>query len=220
MNIFNYLHFSHPTAEQTDVLKAMEDFVSPENQYDFMVLCGAAGTGKTSITAALIGYLNDLGKPYKISAPTGRAARILGRKAKTTTSTIHSMIYAPKADNETGKITFKLKLGHNANPTIYIIDEASMIPKDIDKEQNLFQVEKGLIYDLIAYIKKANVNNKIIFLGDRYQLPPIDETESYALNKEFLERTFNLKGHSYLLTEVKRQEDGSYILENATDIRK
>lgn len=218
--IFEFLHFSKPTAEQSAVLKAMETFVSPENQYDFMVLCGAAGTGKTSITAALIGYLNELGKPYKISAPTGRAARILGRKAKTTTSTIHSMIYAPKADNETGKVTFKLKLGHNSNPTIYIIDEASMIPKEVDNNQNLFQVEKGLIYDLIAYIKKANVNNKIIFLGDRYQLPPIDEAESYALNKEFLERTFNLKGHSYLLTEVKRQEDGSYILENATDIRK
>jgi ATP-dependent exoDNAse (exonuclease V) alpha subunit len=219
-NIFKHLHFSHPTLEQTNVLRAMEVFVSSENQYDFIVLCGAAGTGKTSITAALIGYLNELGKPYKISAPTGRAARILGRKAKTTTSTIHSMIYAPKADNETGKVTFKLKLGHNANSTVYIIDEASMIPKEIDKYQNLFQVEKGLIYDLIAYIKKANVNNKIIFLGDRYQLPPIDEAESYALNKEFLERTFNLKGHSYLLTEVKRQEDGSYILENATDIRK
>lgn len=218
--ILTYLHFSHPTDEQLRVLRAMEDFISSENQFDFMVLCGAAGTGKTSITAALIGYLNELGKPYKISAPTGRAARILGRKSKTTTSTIHSMIYVPKADNETGKVTFKLKLGHNTNPTIYIIDEASMLPKDIDKGQNLFQVEKGLIYDLIAYIKKANVNNKIIFLGDRYQLPPIDEAESYALNKEFLERTFNLKGHSYLLTEVKRQEDGSYILENATDIRK
>jgi exodeoxyribonuclease-5 len=28
-----------------------------------------------------------------------------------------------------------------------------------------------------------------------------------------------LKGNAFLLTEVKRQEDGSYILENATDIR-
>jgi exodeoxyribonuclease-5 len=218
--ILNFLHFSHPTIEQSIVLNAMEDFVDDKNQNDFMILCGAAGTGKTSITAALIGFLNELGMPYKISAPTGRAARILGRKAKTTTSTIHSMIYAPKADNETGKVTFKLKLGHNANPTVYIVDEASMISKEIDKDQNLFQVEKGLIYDLIAYIKKANVNNKIIFLGDRYQLPPINELESYALNKEFLERTFNFKGSSYLLTEVKRQEDGSYILENATDIRK
>jgi len=218
--IFKFLHFSHPTAEQTTVLNAMQDFVSSENPYDFIVLCGAAGTGKTSITAALIGYLNELGKSYKISAPTGRAARILGRKAKTTTSTIHSMIYSPKSDNETGRVTFKLKIGHNSKPTIYIIDEASMIPKDVDKEVGLFEVEKGLIFDLIGYIKKANVNNKIIFLGDRYQLPPIGELQSFALNKDFLEQTFNLKGSAYLLTEVKRQEDGSYILENATEIRK
>jgi exodeoxyribonuclease-5 len=41
-----------------------------------------------------------------------------------------------------------------------------------------------------------------------------------ALQKDFLEQRFNLKGSSYLLTEVKRQEDGSYILSNATEIRK
>ena len=219
-NIFKYLHFSHPTKEQETVLKAMESFIDEKDPYDFIVLCGAAGTGKTSVTAALIGYLNSLEKAYKISAPTGRAARILGRKAKTTTSTIHSMIYSPKSDNETGRVTFKLKIGHNSKPTIYIIDEASMIPKDVDKEVGLFEVEKGLIFDLIGYIKKANVNNKIIFLGDHYQLPPIGELQSFALNKDFLEQTFNLKGSAYLLTEVKRQEDGSYILENATDIRK
>jgi exodeoxyribonuclease-5 len=90
-SIFSFLHFSHPTKEQTAVLKAMESFIDEKEPFDFLVLCGAAGTGKTSVTAALIGYLNSLDKPYKISAPTGRAARILGRKAKTTTSTIHSM---------------------------------------------------------------------------------------------------------------------------------
>jgi exodeoxyribonuclease-5 len=146
-SILNYLHFSKPTEEQKDVLNAMEGFVSDKNPFEFIVLCGAAGTGKTSITAALIGYLNDLGKPYKIAAPTGRAARILGRKAKTTTSTIHSMIYVPKSDKDTGKVTFRLKFGNISKPTVYIIDEASMIPKEVDVEQNLFQVEKGLIFD-------------------------------------------------------------------------
>ncbi|MBL0049703.1 MAG: AAA family ATPase [Bacteroidetes bacterium] len=219
-SIFDFLHFSHPTKEQETVLRVMEDFVKDDNQFDFLVLCGAAGTGKTSITAALIGYLNSIEKSYKIAAPTGRAARILGRKAKTTTSTIHSMIYIPKADKETGKVTFKLKLGHNARPCVFIIDEASMIPKEKDIEANLFEVEKGLIFDLISFIKNSNVHNKIIFLGDKYQLPPIGEQQSFALNKDFLEQTFNLKGSAYLLTEVKRQEDGSYILENATEIRK
>ncbi|MBK6834226.1 MAG: hypothetical protein IPG89_08140 [Bacteroidetes bacterium] len=65
-----------------------------------------------------------------------------------------------------------------------------------------------------------NTENKIIFIGDHYQLPPINELESVALSKLFLENTFNLKGSEHYLTEVKRQEDGSYILENATNIRK
>lgn len=91
--IFDFLHFSHPTKEQELVLQAMANFIDEKDAFDFLVLCGAAGTGKTSVTAALIGYLNEIDVPYKISAPTGRAARILGRKAKTTTSTIHSLIY-------------------------------------------------------------------------------------------------------------------------------
>jgi exodeoxyribonuclease-5 len=77
-----------------------------------------------------------------------------------------------------------------------------------------------LLSDLIRFVKNGNPDNKIIFLGDRYQLPPIDEEESFALNRDFLEQAFNLKGNAFLLTEVKRQEDGSYILENATEIRK
>lgn len=198
----------------------MEEFVQAENQTDFLILCGAAGTGKTSVTAALIGYLNYIGKSYKISAPTGRAARILGRKANTTASTIHSLIYSPKSDKDTGRVAFKLKSGYNGTPAIYIIDEASMVQKEVDKSDTLFEVERGLIYALVQFVKQANVNNKIIFIGDRYQLAPIGETQSYALNQVFLEKTFNLKGATYLLTEVKRQEDGSYILQNATDIRK
>jgi exodeoxyribonuclease V len=220
LSIIKFLHFSRPTKEQEIVLKAMEEFVKNDNPFDFFILCGAAGTGKTSVTAALIGYLNHLGRPYKIAAPTGRAARILGRKARTTTSTIHSLIYSPKSDTDSGRVTFKLKKGINESPIVYIIDEASMIAKEVDRTDTLFDVEEGLIYDLLNYIKAGNVNNKIVFLGDRYQLPPIGETQSYALNKEFLENTFNLKGSSFLLTEVKRHEDGSYILENASEIRK
>lgn len=157
---------------------------------------------------------------YKIAAPTGRAARILGRKAKTTTSTIHSLIYKIETNDETGKVNFKLKLQQDASPTIYIIDESSMISRSVNGNNDLFETENGLLVDLIHFVKRANVDNKIIFLGDHYQLSPVGESQSYALNKDFLEKTFNLQGNSYFLTEVKRQEDGSYILENATDIRK
>ena len=219
-SILDFLHFSQPTQEQTAALKAMEIFVQPDNTDDFLILCGAAGTGKTSITSALVGYLNESNRPYKIAAPTGRAARILGRKAKTCTSTIHSMIYLVTPDKETGAVVLSLKNTTDSTPVIYIVDEASMIPKNANTEDELFHTEHGLMFDLIHYVKRANAKNKIIFLGDDYQLPPIGENQSYALDKDFLEKTFNLQGSNYHLTEVKRQADGSYILENATEIRK
>ena len=219
-SILDFLHFSHPTNEQTVALKAMESFVQTENPNDFLILRGAAGTGKTSITSALIGYLNNLDKSYKIAAPTGRAARILGRKSKTCASTIHSMIYNVIHDEATESILLELKNTTDYFPVIYIVDEASMIPKNPNTDDELFHSLHSLLFDLICYVKRANAKNKIIFLGDDYQLPPIDEKQSYALDKEFLEKTFNLNGCTYQLTEVKRQTDGSYILENAIEIRK
>ena len=217
--ILKHLHFSNPTREQTNVLKAMEQFVSEDDPFDFLVLCGAAGTGKTSITSALLGHLSEINTSYKIAAPTGRAARILGKKANAVTSTIHSMIYVPSTNANSGMVSFSLKDRTDQNPTIYIVDEASMIPANKAEGENLFKAEGSLLDDLITFIKKANVKNKIIFLGDHYQLPPIGEKQSLALQKDYLEKRFNLKGSAYLLTEVKRQEDGSYILSNATNIR-
>lgn len=217
--ILKHLHFSGPTKDQKTVLKAMEQFVSEQDPFDFLVLCGAAGTGKTSITSALLGYLGEINTPYKIAAPTGRAARILGKKANAVTSTIHSMIYIPSTNSNSGAVSFSLKDWIDQNPTVYIVDEASMISAEKPAAENLFKVEASLLDDLVAFIKKANVRNKIIFLGDHYQLPPIGEKQSLALQKDYLEQRFNLKGSNYLLTEVKRQEDGSYILSNATDIR-
>lgn len=58
LTILDHLQFDCPTAQQKSALLGMSDFVKDSNKEDFFILCGAAGTGKTSITTALIGYLN------------------------------------------------------------------------------------------------------------------------------------------------------------------
>src|ERR1700754_3980232 len=68
-NILDHLYFHCPTTEQKNAL-ALEQFVKEENKDDSFVLCGAAGTGKTSITSALIGYLGQTETQYRISSPT------------------------------------------------------------------------------------------------------------------------------------------------------
>lgn len=220
ITILDHLQFDCPTAQQRVALMAMSDFVSDTNKDDFYILCGAAGTGKTSITTALIGYLNAKAVHYKIAAPTGRAARILGRKSKTVNSTIHSLIYNTKTNPDTGEIKFFLKENVVKDRTIFIIDEASMIASTVQKEvNNHFVSDNSLLKDLIHFVKNGNPLNKIIFLGDKNQLPPVNEIDSKALSGEYLKNKFQLQGKSYLLTEVKRQEDGSLILKNATNIR-
>lgn len=220
ITILDHLQFDCPTAQQRVALLAMSDFVKETNKDDFYIMCGAAGTGKTSITTALIGHLNAKAIYYKIAAPTGRAARILGRKSKTVNSTIHSLIYNTKPNPETGEVVFTLKENSVKDFSVFIIDEASMVSSSINKEEgSLFSSKNSLLSDLILFVKNGNPDNKIIFLGDKNQLPPVNETESKALCAEYLQTKFQLNGSAYLLNEVKRQEDGSYILKNAVAIR-
>ena len=220
ITILDHLQFDCPTAQQRVALLAMSAFVKETNKDDFYIMCGAAGTGKTSITTALIGHLNANAIHYKIAAPTGRAARILGRKSKTVNSTIHSLIYNTKPNSETGEVVFTLKENSVKNFSVFIIDEASMVSSTINKEEgSMFSSKNSLLSDLIRFVKNGNLDNKIIFLGDKNQLPPVNEADSKALCEVYLKAKFQLNGSSHLLTEVKRQEDGSYILKNAIAIR-
>ncbi len=220
ITIFDHLQFPNPTSEQRNALQGMADFCKKENGDDFFILCGAAGTGKTSIVSAFIGYLNALEINYLIAAPTAKAARILGRKSQTLSSTIHSMVYNNMPDKKSGVIHCRRKENRNKLETIYIIDEASMIPSKPDrKEQNLFKIEQSVLHDLVAFVKNGNPRNKVLFLGDRFQLAPIGEEEPQALQADYLENTFQWKGKLSMLTEVKRQTAGSPIMENAIHTR-
>jgi len=216
--ILDYLHFHLPTVEQKLALEDLAQFVDLANNEDFFILSGAAGTGKTSITSALVGYLNKATQ-YKIIAPTGRAARILGKKTKCISSTIHSLIYTPESNKETGTVNWKLKPNFNDEYTVYIIDESSMIASSANNSE-MFQTSDSLLNHLIKYIKSGNPKNKIVFLGDKNQLPPYAENDSLALDPNYLRKQYSFTGSFHYLTEVKRVEDGSYILKNATRLRK
>ncbi len=219
-SILNFLEFKFPTADQKKALLAMAEFVSKDNFQDFLILSGAAGTGKTSITTTLIQFLNSKDINYKVAAPTGRAARILGKKSRTTSSTIHSLIYNTESDPNTGEVFFKLKPNPVKERTIYILDEASMISTIVtEDEASLFVSTNSLLNDLVKFIKDGNLLNKMILLGDRNQLPPIQEYFSKALSKEYLIKKYGLEGNAYQLTEVKRQQKDSYILKNAVALR-
>lgn len=218
--ILSFLPFPDPTAEQRQALEAMEDFIKPSNPDHFLILCGAAGTGKTSITSAFIRLLKEQNIHHHIAAPTGRAARILGNKTNAIAGTIHSLMYTPESDRETGAVTWRLKPNRTEQFTVFIIDEASMIKSQhVSARDTLFKSDDSMLNHLIQFIRKGNANNKLVLLGDSNQLPPVEEEESLALDPEHLMNEFGLMGSYHYLKEVKRVEEDSYLLRNAMAMR-
>ena len=101
--------------------------------------------------------------------------------------------------------------------SVLIIDEASMISSK-ESHHEIFTFGTGvLLDDLLTYSKLPGSGNKIIFVGDPAQLPPVGDPDSLALEPElFYNKGFKVE--SAILRQVMRQEDNS-ILSNATAMR-
>ena len=201
-----------PTPEQDSLITDIADFVSTIGNRSIFMLKGYAGTGKTTLVSTLVKSLPVLGKRSVLMAPTGRAAKVLSKYSKKSSSTIHKKIYWIRT-NKSGNTFIKLKENTHSN-TIFIVDEASMIPENSDKGF----VNRSLLNDLIKYVYEGR-DCKLILIGDTAQLPPVHLDMSPALDKEKLEINYNKQVICNEITQVVRQKEDSLILENATNLR-
>ena len=219
--------FKSLTNQQSQAVEKLEEFLS--NDSNIFLLKGYAGVGKTYITQGLTKYLNSIGRNFTLSAPTGKAAKVIQEKTKKEAHTIHKTIYSSKDlkeykkdDDKTYKFYFDLNVNELPTDNVYIVDEASMI-SNIYSEMEFIRFGSGfLLDDLMKFINiDANEHNKkIIFIGDTAQLPPVNMNFSPALDKNYLESRYNLKVEEFELTEVVRQAKDSEILQNSINLRK
>lgn len=205
-----------PNDDQKKALAQLSQFVESDN--DVFILKGSAGTGKTSIVKAITTYLTTNDINFKIGAPTGRAAMIIGNKTVQKSRTIHSHLYIPEKLKDGRGVKLIRKINGEKSHTIYLIDEASMVSNTHNKSENFF-VKKPLLTDLIDFVKQGNPENKIVFIGDRFQLPPVKEDFSPALSSKYLREHMSLKSEGYELTKVMRQSENSSVLDIATQLR-
>jgi exodeoxyribonuclease-5 len=199
-----------PTIGQETLIEKLGEFVTDTHPEKVFLLCGYAGTGKTSVISALVRALHQLEQKTVLLAPTGRAAKVLSGYSGYPAFTIHKCIYRQKAMGE-----FRFQMADNLHRnTLFIVDEASMI------SNNGGDTEFGsgrLLDDLVDYVYQGD-ECSLLLLGDTAQLPPVMQPHSPALEHDKL-AGYGLAVHQFTLTEVVRQALESGILYNATNLR-
>ncbi|MCG3131545.1 MAG: ATP-dependent RecD-like DNA helicase [Phycisphaerae bacterium] len=159
------------------------------------VLCGRAGTGKTSVLKVFLKGLEALEgkKPILLLAPTGKArVRLMERTDRDDALTIHQFLMHNGWINK-ANFALKLKGGEQkAKPTV-IIDEASMISMDL----------LGVLFRALD----MNQVKRLILVGDPNQLPPIGPGRAFVDIIAWLEADDQRKKYLARLTERARHED-------------
>jgi len=208
-------NFPHsPTPKQEVALQQLAHFVLSDKKEEVYLLKGFAGTGKTTIVGAIVSNLWKTSMKAVLLAPTGRAAKVMSNYSKSQAFTIHRKIYFPKKESG-GGIKFILAPNKHRD-TIFIVDEASMIP-DAPSDSKLFG-NGSLLDDLLMFVYSGH-NCKLILIGDTAQLPPVHLQISPALDSEKLAFNYNKEVITLELDEVVRQAEDSGILLNATNLR-
>ena len=155
------------------------------------IISGYAGTGKSTLVKFIIAALQDYGidpdKDVVYTSFTGKATQVLQKKGNKNVSTLHKLLFkhVPRSDG-----TFYRMPVPYIPYKIVVVDECSMVPKDLLK-------------------RLAGYSVHIICLGDPGQLPPINKDENNHL----------LDIPHVFLDEIMRQEEQSEIIKLTMDIR-
>lgn len=174
-------------AIRIELAQNQKEAVKQALEAKMLIITGGPGTGKSTITNAILQISEKLTGKITLAAPTGRAAKrmteITGKKAKT----IHSLLEY----NFSGG--FKRNRQNPLDAELLIVDEASMI-------------DTFLMYSLLRAVPSGC---RVIFVGDINQLPSVGPGN--VLRDLIDSKTIP----TTILNHIFRQAQGSQIIMNA-----
>jgi ATP-dependent DNA helicase PIF1 len=191
----------------TELNEKQQEAVNLVKQGNNILLTGSAGTGKSFTLKIIVKTLEEAKKNYGLTAMTGSAACLIGAQ------TLHSFMGIGLGTGSIDECLLKIRKRAPVLRTlkaldVLLIDEVSML------DVNLFQKISTIIGAIKATQYKDDCLEKelilktpfggiqLIFIGDFYQLPPINGL--YCFMSLIWERC-NIK--SVVLEELIRQKD-------------
>lgn len=200
------LELSSPNAQAAivplnrDQRAAVEGFA----RYNYGVITGGAGVGKTFTMDALCTVAELNGWEVALCAPTGKAARKLARSSKRPAQTIHRLL-EPAFCERTGTFRFTRHAGNPLDVDLVVCDEVSM-------------VDVRLMRSLLSALPD---DARLLLVGDHHQIPSVG---AGAILRDLLSAHGKLEGSVHVLSEVVRQagqlaRSTSAILDGVVDTK-
>lgn len=155
------------TEHSQDQLQALDDLHSFARSGKLAhALAGPAGSGKTTIVADFVKFCP---RRAILTATTNKAAAVAARMQGGKPKTIHSLLgLVPRNDSRSGRKTlFRIRKPSVKPGSLVVIDEASMVDRDL----------LACIFD-----DAMQYGFQVLFVGDAYQLPPVNEPTSPAFD--------------------------------------
>ena len=192
-----------PNAQQADALNTMDEFIHSDETS--MTLSGYAGTGKTSLMEMLAKKMQKEHRRIIFSATTNKAAAVLKSRVSRSGFDAYTLnkVFGISVEVDSNK-------AYNARNLVNVIKDSDLVyPGDVVviDEASMINEEN---YKILNKIAEEN-DLKIIYVGDKAQLAPVNETQ---VSKVFR----NGEGTVIELTQVERTDDNA-ILKEATAIR-
>lgn len=169
--VYELFPWVYANKEQASAIDAMNDFISQWNKDNSFVLVWRWGTWKTTIVNKALDNL-PAGTRVVVSAPTNKALKVIkdsfpewwlpgGQEIKfMTNAKLTGKVFK---NNKWQYVDELSKFWDFPDNTVYIFDEASMMPK---KD--------------IAEIQWRTKNSRKIYMWDNVQLPPIEDGETLS----------------------------------------
>ena len=162
-----------------------------------MVLTGGPGTGKTTVIKGLISIFDSLDFNVALAAPTGRAAKRMSEATGQEAKTVHRLLEMEHNDDLYPK--FARNSSYYMDEDVIIIDETSMMD----------------VLLLEALLKAIKPGARLIFIGDRDQLPSVgagnvlaDLIDCGAFRTVFLTEVFRQARESLIIVNAHAINDG------------
>jgi len=168
---------------------------------DSFFLTGPGGTGKSFVIERIQSALEKSGKSVALTALTGCAAVLLGRKAKT----LHSWASIGLGCNPASSYILSIRKSPKSlrrwlMADVLIVDEVSMMTPDL--LEKLDEIAKG-----IRRSSKTMGGLQVIFVGDFYQLPPVNKTDEETVFVFESSHWTRVVPKTIQLTQIVRQTD-------------